>query len=110
MAIETQIVIERHEIDRWTEHSLVGPPDIAAQIRDVVALMSDYMTHPPRRLANHSGYSHVRMHSQAHRQHVGHHARRATRRRRHPAGKWNIHDDVLRAAQTVHENGGGGGH
>src|SRR5262249_17501059 len=66
VASETQVVVKRHEVDRWTEHSLVSTaPDIAPQIRDVVTLVSKHLAHPPCGLADEFGYRHAWTHRQS---------------------------------------------
>ena len=105
MAGEMQIVIEWHEIDGRAERSpIAASPDVSPQICDVVALMPNDLAHSSRGFASHLGEGHARMHSQPHRQDVGHHCRSPSRHRRHASRQWNTEHDVLRAGEAMHED------
>src|SRR5262245_10330787 len=106
MSSETQIVIERHEVNRWTKHSLVRTrsPKVASQIRDVVTLMPKALTHPPRGFGRQVGHVRAWMDSQSQRQGVCQHARSASCKRRHASRNREIKDHVACPGQTMHED------
>ena len=106
MSAETQVIIERHEVDGRTERSFVCTcsTKVTTQICDVVTLVPKDIAHPPRRFSDEFGYLHARMHSQSNGQSICQHARRASREGRHPSGNRHIEDHVHCGCQPVHEN------
>jgi len=105
MACKAKAVVERHHVDAHAEQ---GPAvdlaaDVMAQVGQLIALVLQIRTEPPRCPIEHIGHRHAGLQREPHRQHVGDHAG-DTPRTRAPGRYRHADHRVISAGQAVQEH------